>query len=376
MLEGVRNLYLLVAGDCNLTCAYCYAQRGSFGGSPSAMSPETLRTALERFVPTDGTLVVSFFGGEPLLELDLLRQAVAWGDALAAERQTGLRYVLTTNGTLLDDERLDFLKTHISHVAVSLDGCAELTDAGRRFKTGGESVYRTVRRNLQRLNQAGIPYGLRGTIQENRAGELETAFAHLEGLGAASLRVDAAAGAKPWRRENWRTWTDGVCRLNRADMDRLLAGEAPTRAIDIYRVAAHRLAGQKRHYPCLAGQGILAVSTGGDVYPCDHFVGKPSFRMGNVHEPGFPGEDYYRIAERLQFNRVSDRPKCAVCRVRHACGGECPALSLLRQGDIAEPSSSHCSHTRHVLGKLGTLVDAALADPVARERLTAFVKGE
>lgn len=376
MLEGVRNLYLLVAGDCNLTCAYCYAQRGSFGGGSGAMSPETLRTALERFVPTDGTLVVSFFGGEPLLELDLLRQAVAWGDALGAERRTRLHYVLTTNGTLLDDARLDFLKAHVSHIAVSLDGGPAMTDASRRFRVGEESVHRAVVRNLRRLKRAGVRYGLRSTIPEGRAEELGAAAAHLQGLEPASLRIEAAAGARPWRRDHWRAWTEMVTRLNRNALDGIIAGKPPNACGDIYRVAAHRIEGEARHYPCLAGQGVLAVSTGGDVYPCDHFVGEPSFRMGNVHEPGFPGEDYYRIAERLQLNRVSDRPKCAICRVRHACGGECPALSLLRQGDIAEPSPSHCSHTRHVLGKLGTLVDAALADQVARERLTAFVKGE
>ena len=193
MLENLRNLYLLVAGDCNLACAYCYAQGGGFGGGPRAMDAETLRMALDKLVPKDSALVISFFGGEPLLELELLRQAVAWGNTLGAKRGTRLRYVLTTNGTLLDDERLDFLKAHVSHVAVSLDGGQTLTDASRCFKDCEESVYRVVVQNLRRLKSESIPFGLRGTIPAGRADELDAAVAHLQSLGPVTVRVEAAA---------------------------------------------------------------------------------------------------------------------------------------------------------------------------------------
>ncbi|MBN9421635.1 MAG: hypothetical protein BGO63_05305 [Candidatus Accumulibacter sp. 66-26] len=374
MLEDLRNLYLLVAGDCNLACAYCYAEGGSFGGGPRAMSPETLRTALDKLVPEDSALVVSFFGGEPLLEFELLRQAVAWGNALGAERGTRLRYVLTTNGTLLDDDRLSFLKAHVSHVAVSLDGGQALTDASRCFKDYEGSVYRVVVQNLERLKREGIPFGLRGTIPAGRADELDAAVAYLQSLGPVSVRVEAAAGAEPWPREHWHAWTEAVIRSNKRALERLMTGKEPGPAADIYRVAAHRLNGLVRQYPCVAGQGILAVSTGGDVYPCDHFIGDPAFCMGNVRQDDFPGEAYCRIVNLLQANRVDDRPKCANCRVRYLCGGECPARSLSCQGNIADPSPSHCVHTRRVLRRAERLVDTVLADPIGRERLAASVQ--
>lgn len=375
MLEGLQNLYLLVAGDCNLTCSYCYAKRGSFGGSSRAMSPDTMRVALEKLMPGNGSLVVSFFGGEPLLELDLLQQTVTWADALGTRRNTRLRYVVTTNGTLMDDKHLAFLKAYVSHIAVSLDGGPALTDTSRRFTAGEGSVHHAVVQNLARLKQAGIPFGLRGTIPEGRGEELAEAMAHLECLGPASVRVEAADGAKPWSKEHWRIWTEGVCQLNQSAMTRILAGKRPVRAGEIIRVAKHRLAGLKWHYPCAAGQGILAVSTSGDVYPCDHFIGTPAFRMGNVHQDEFPGEDYYRIAERLQLNEVDERPKCANCRVRHLCGGECPVRSLQQESDIAAPSPNHCTHTRRVLRHAEGLVDEALADPTGRQRIVAFAKG-
>lgn len=374
MLENLRNLYLLVAGDCNLACAYCYAQGGGFGGGPRAMDAETLRMALDKLVPKNSALVISFFGGEPLLELELLRQAVAWGNTLGAKRGTRLRYVLTTNGTLLDDERLDFLKAHVSHVAVSLDGGQTLTDASRCFKDCEESVYRVVVQNLRRLKSESIPFGLRGTIPAGRADELDAAVAHLQSLGPATVRVEAAAEAKPWRREHWQAWSEAVIRTNKRALEGLITGKEPGPAADIYRVAAHRLEGLARQYPCVAGQGILAVSTSGYVYPCDHFVGDPAFCMGDVRRDDFPGEAFCRIVKHLQANRVDDRPKCANCQVRYLCGGECPARSLLCQGNIADPSPSHCAHTRRVLRQAERLVDTALADPIGRERLAALLK--
>ena len=375
MSEQLRNLYLLVAGDCNLECSYCYAQQGRSGGGPRAMSPETLRAALEKLIPEETSLLVSFFGGEPLLELDLLHAAVAWGNTLGTERGTRLRYALTTNGTLLDEARLEFIKHHISHVAVSLDGEPALTDASRCFKTGEESVHRTVTHNLQRLRRAGIPYGLRSTIPEGKAGELAAAANHLESLTPASLRIEAATGATPWRREAWQQWTEETVQLGEKSFRQLLSGGRPLLSASVYRTAAYRLRGEKRHYPCLAGQGILAVAPSGDVYPCDHFVGADAFCMGNVRQSGFPGDDYHRVAERLQFNRVDDRPKCTRCRIRHICGGECPAVSLMRQGNIADPSPSYCSHARRIFRRTEEMVDTALTDPAMRNRLIALVKG-
>ena len=373
MHRGLRNLYLLVSGDCNLDCSYCYAQGGQISNGPSAMSPDVLRLALEKLVPHDGSLVISFLGGEPLLELDLLRQAVVLGNALGAERGTRVRYALTTNGTLIDEPRRIFLKDHISHLAVSLDGPPALTDACRRFKSGQGSVGNMVEKNLEYLRQSGVAFGLRATIAESHAEHLLDAAAYLQGLSPASLRIDAATDAKAWSREHWRIWTTQARQLNRHSFSRLMAGKTNGPLGDIYRAAALRLADEKRHFPCLAGRGILAVDTAGDAYPCDHFVGEADFRMGNVQDNDFPSTDFHRVSERFVANGVDHRQRCSACGIRYACGGECPAISLKRQGNIAEPSPNHCTHMRHVLRDAVTLVDAALSDPSTRPRIEALV---
>jgi uncharacterized protein len=370
----VRNVYLVISQDCNLTCGYCYAQGGDFGQGASLMEPETMRAALDRLMPlAEGTLVVSFFGGEPLLNFGLMKETVAYGQWLAAERDVRLVFCLTSNGTLLDDERLAFLKTHVSHIAVSLDGDAEATNTGRRFKHGAGDVHGTVLENIRRLREAGIPFALRGTVGEENAASLEQAAAYLNGLGAVSVRIAPAVQAVEWRRDALRAWTDGYGRLNRASLESILAGEEPVVANELCKVATHRLLGERRVYPCAAGEGVLAVAADGGVYPCDHFVGEDAFRMGSVHDPEFPGPAFSEVAARLKGNSVDRRPRCSRCDVRYDCGGECPAQSFLRRGDIAEPSPSHCAFTKAIVRETVLLLDRA--GQGGRDRIRAFLEG-
>ncbi|MDD5329386.1 MAG: radical SAM protein [Sulfuricella sp.] len=372
----LRNLYLVISQDCNLACGYCYAQGGDFGRGASLMKPETMRAAFDRLLPLAGkTLAVSFFGGEPLLNFELMKDAVAYGQQLAARRDVRFVYCLTTNGTLLDDERLAFLAAHVRHIAISLDGGAAVTNAGRRFKDGGGDVHGTVLANIRRLRKAGIPFALRGTVMEQHAAGLEEAARHLDGLGAVSLRIAPAAAATEWRGDSLRAWTAGYGRLNRASLESIMAGREPVVANELCKVAAHRLLGERRLYPCAAGEGVLAVAADGGVYPCDHFVGTDAFCMGSVHDRDFPGEALRDVAARLKGNTVERRPKCAGCNVRYDCGGECPAQSLLRCGDIAEPSASHCAFTRKIARETASLLEHALADEAGKARLTAFLGG-
>lgn len=372
----LRNLYLVISQDCNLACGYCYAQGGGFGRGASLMKPETVRAAFDRLLPlAGGTVAVSFFGGEPLLNFELMKETVAYGQRLAAQRDVRIVYCLTTNGTLLDDERLAFLKAHVRHIAISLDGDAAATNAGRQFRDGSGDVHGTVLANIRRLREAGIPFALRGTVMEQHAAGLEEAARYLDGLGAVSLRIAPAALAAEWRGDSLRAWTAGYGRLNRASLESILAGEEPVVANELCKVAAHRLLGERRLYPCAAGEGVLAVAADGGVYPCDHFVGADAFRMGSVHNSDFPGKAFHEIAARLKGNSVEQRPRCAGCDVRYDCGGECPAQSLLRRGDIAEPSASHCAFTKKIARETASLLDRAAADEAGKARLKAFLGG-
>lgn len=376
MASQLCNVYLLISGDCNLQCTYCYAQGGGVGGKqPAVMSVETMELSLDKLLPEHTSFVISFFGGEPLLNFDLMRKTVAIGNELGRRRNTSVSYALTTNGTLLEDEHLDFLRENIDYLAVSLDGGQEFTDESRRYKDGEGSVYQAVVNNLRRLERAGIPYGLRGTVPEHLAGMASTVVAHLDSLGARSLRVDPAFGKAPWRPDSHRRWLSCLSGINRHSLECILADEKPSLTSEIYRVAGYRLTkGAERHYPCLAGHGILAVAANGDVYPCDHFVGVPEFCMGNVVAADFPNQQYRRIADQMKGNAVTNRGRCAKCRVKHMCGGECPAHSWVRQGCISDPSPDFCARTRYLIREMEASLDAVLDSEASRQKILSFLE--
>lgn len=372
MVEDLRSLYLLVSGDCNLSCNYCYAGGGDYGRPVRSMSFETLEAALRALLPRNGQLVVSFFGGEPMMNFQLIRQAVALGTQLGKERDTEIKFTLTTNGTLLDTEQLDFLRQHFSHVAVSLDGPPSATNHSRKFKHENADVYDRVVTNLSLLKQAGIPYALRGTIAEELAEGAETAVRHVTTLGASAWRMEPASSTVPWRRKNWRIFVEGMSRLQAESREALLADKPMILAGDFYKAALYRLKGKRQLYPCLAGQGMLAVSPEGDVYPCHRFVAVDSACMGNVHDHDFPNDRYYRMAEVLKRSSVEDREKCHSCSVRYVCGGECP-MHCMARGDIGKVSANHCALKLRTIGETLRFLDETLATQSGRARIEGLL---
>lgn len=374
MVEGLSSLYLLVSGDCNLSCSYCYADGGGYGRPVRAMTSGTMKAALRKLLPRNGRLTVSFFGGEPMMNFDLIRETVVFGSRLGKELNTEIRFAMTTNGTVLDSDQLEFLRSHFSHIAVSLDGGRSITNHGRKFKNEDGDVYGRIVANLALLKQAGVPYALRATIPEERASEAEAAVRHLTTLGGAGWRVEPASGEKPWRRDNWRTFVEGMSRLHAESREALLAGKPMVMAGELYKAAAYRLRGKRQQYPCMAGQGMLAVSTEGDVYPCHRFVAVDSARMGNVHDDDFPGDRYCRVAEGLELNGVDERHKCRRCAVRYVCGGECPVHCMLR-GDMAMPSANHCALKVKTIGETLRFLDETTATPTGRRRIENLLSG-
>lgn len=375
MVEGLGSLYLLVAGDCNLTCSYCYADGGSYGRNNRSMTGETMQAALRKLLPRNGHVVISFFGGEPMLNFDLIRETVAFGNELGKELNAELVYALTTNGTVLEPDQVEFMQQHFSHITVSIDGGRASTNHSRKFRESDGDVYGRIIENLALLKEARIPYSLRGTVSEDHADELEAAVSHMTSLGAVCLRVEPAFQAAPWQPVNWRRLTEGMSRLNHESHRAFLGGKIPLLAGDLYKAATHRLRENRQLYPCVAGQGMLAVSTEGNVYPCNQFVAVDGACMGNVHQDGFPNERFNLIVERLKANTVDARPKCNRCSVRYVCGGECPVHSLLRNGDMSEPSAEHCALKVRLVRENNRFLDDVLAEADGMAKIDNFLSG-
>ncbi|MCK9532016.1 MAG: SPASM domain-containing protein [Gammaproteobacteria bacterium] len=353
MSVALRNLYLLVSQRCNLTCNYCYAEGGHFGESPRLMDGATLRRAFDTMFPlASKSLVVSFFGGEPLLNFRLMQEAVSLGEDMAGKHGLRLRYALTTNGTVVSNDIVAFLREHVDYVAVSLDGDESVTDGQRHFLRGRRSVHATVLETLARFREAGIAFALRATVTESGMQDLLGTVRDFGALGASAIRLVPAFQVPGWKNRRLTRLAEELYAVNRDAMARAVAGEEPCYGEQFYRIRGF-MNGERMHHPCDAANGVLAVAADGGVYPCDHFVGNTAFRMGSVHDSVWPGPEAAGVQALLSGNSVEQRPTCRGCDVRHICGGECPANSVAASGDISRPTTSHCTLMHRLYPAIG-----------------------
>ncbi len=375
MANKLANITLLVAQCCNLRCRYCYAGGGDYGMPTQRMTATTLRRSLEQLLPLAGPrLTLSFFGGEPLLNLPLLQRAVILAQRLGEKAGTDIRFALTTNGTLLEGRALEFVRRHVNSLAVSLDGNAAVNDGTRRFRLGNGSVHAKVVIGLARLRATGASFSLRATVTPETAPFLAESAEYLAGLGAVSLRIVPDFGATTWPENALEALVNGFEAVHRVALTRALNGHSPLGGEALYPILENRLHGIIRTRPCMAGEEVVAVAANGDLYPCDHFVGRAEYAMGNVYDPDFPGPAFTRVQERLAANTTAVRPVCQECTVRDICGGECPAVAT---EDTATPDATFCCFKHETTRRLLLLLEqASLAGelPTALRQLVEIKK--
>lgn len=371
MPEAIANLYLVIAQECNLRCAYCYADGGDFGQATRRMSEATLERALARLLPLAAEQVtVSFFGGEPLLAFPLIETAVARAEALADRLGKRVAFSLTSNGTLIETAMLPFLKAHIAYLAISLDGDAVAN--GGRLRHDGLPSFGAVTERLAWLRAEHIPFALRATLTPaNVDRALETAD-FLVGLGATSVRMLPAHGVA-WPAEARRRLREATAELHRRGLRAVLAGDAPAGCEHLWRHLAWRLTGEDRQRPCLAGGGILAVAADGTLYPCEHFVGVADYAMGHVDDAELPGPAWLTTSARFNRCTVANRPRCAACALAPACGGQCYAEAHAYSPGIERPDPRHCALVRSAQRALEPELACALADQGLAARLHDLV---
>ncbi len=347
---AVGNLALFLTQSCNLACSYCYGDSGTYGGG-GLMSSETGRAAVDWLLASSGDareLRIGFFGGEPLLNLPVLQEVVAYARGRTAACGKEVSFSITTNATLIDDDVAVYLAAERIRPLVSCDGPPEVHDRQRPFKDGRGSHAEVVAA-VQRLRPAFPDLRGRATVYGHT-----DPFAVRRGLDEAGFARHSVFLASPVVLHE-----DGCCReqvereeqvarmlaYRRAESAGLFAAIArrafdpakpPAEVLELDKLAVRR----KRHYGCGVGRGLRAVSVDGGIYPCHRFVGLEEFRMGDVG--GRPAEgptDYHRAV-------VQNLPACRACWARHFCGGGCFYDNLGRTGDMHRADPLFCEQTR------------------------------
>lgn len=340
----VKALCLHIAHDCNLACRYCFAGKGEYNGKTALMSLDVGKKALDFLVAGSGNrrnLEVDFFGGEPLMNFDVVKGIVKYGRELEKKHDKKFRFTLTTNGVLLDDGIMEFANREMSNLVLSIDGRKEVHDR-MRPSINGKGSYDVI---LPRLKKAAESrkqkdYYVRGTFTHFNTDFCEDVL-HLADLGFRQISVEPVV-APPC--EEYAITEDDVPAICR-EYDRLasemLNREREGRGFNFFHFMIDLTGGPcayKRLSGCGSGTEYLAVTPWGDLYPCHQFVGNEQFLLGNIEE-GIKKSD---ICADFKLCNVYSKPKCRDCFAKFYCSGGCAANAYNFHGSILEPYDIGC----------------------------------
>ena len=359
----VKALCLHIAHDCNLACKYCFAEEGEYHGRRALMSFEVGKKALDFLIANSGNRVnleVDFFGGEPLMNWDVVKQLVEYGRSREKECNKKFRFTITTNGVLLNDEIMDFCNREMSNVVLSLDGRKEVNDRMRPFRNGSGSYDLIVPKFQKFAESRGTKdYFVRGTFTRNNL-DFSKDVLHFADLGFKKLSIEpvVADPKEPYsiREEDLPQIMEEYDRLAKEFIKRKKEG----RGFQFFHFMIDLNQGPcvaKRLSGCGSGTEYLAVTPWGDFYPCHQFVGMEDFLLGNLDE----GITNTKVRDEFKLCNVYAREKCRDCFARFYCSGGCAANAYNFSGDITGAYEIGCAMQKKRI-ECAIMIRAALAE--------------
>ena len=362
---NLKALCLHIAHDCNLCCKYCFAGEGEYSGDRSLMSFEVGKRALDFLIEQSGdrkNLEVDFFGGEPLMNFEVVKQLVEYARSIEKEKGKNFRFTLTTNGVLLDDEVMEWANKECYNVVLSLDGRKETNDRMRVTKNNKGSYDLILPKFIKMANlrnQQG--YYIRGTYTHYNK-DFANDILHLADLGFEQLAMEpVVADPKmdyalkesdiPALKEQYDILAKEMCKRNREG-----------KGFTFFHYMIDLEGGPciyKRISGCGVGTDYMAVTPWGDLYPCHQFVGDKKFLLGNV----FDGVKNTEIVNEFKMCNVYSREACQNCFAKLYCSGGCSANAYHTTGKITGTCDMSCElHRKRVENAIMIKVDQMFAE--------------
>ncbi|MBO5031714.1 MAG: thioether cross-link-forming SCIFF peptide maturase [Lachnospiraceae bacterium] len=359
----VKALCLHIAHDCNLKCRYCFAEEGEYHGRRALMSYEVGKKALDFLVANSGSRVnleVDFFGGEPLMNWQVVKDLVAYGRSLEKPHNKKFRFTLTTNGVLLNDDIIEFANKEMANIVLSVDGRKEVNDKMRPL-AGGQGSYDIIMPKFKKVAESRnqTNYYVRGTFTHFNK-DFAADVCHLADMGFQQISVEPVVAPE---NEDYALVEADIPELL-AEYDKLAAEmikrHKEGRGFNFFHFMIDLKGGPcvyKRLSGCGSGTEYLAVTPWGDFYPCHQFVGQEQFLMGNV-DTGITNTD---IREEFKACNVYSKEKCKNCFAKFYCSGGCAANSYNFHGNINDAYDLGCELQRKRV-ECAIMIKAALAE--------------
>ena len=344
----VKALCLHIAHDCNLACRYCFAEEGEYHGRRALMTYEVGKQALDFLIANSGNrrnLEVDFFGGEPLMNWQVVKDLVAYGREQEKLYNKKFRFTLTTNGVLLDDEVMEFANREMDNVVLSIDGRKEVHDFMRPFRKGAGSYDLVVPKFLKFAESRGEKsYYARGTFTRHNL-DFSKDVLHLADLGFDQISVEPVVADE--KEEYALRWEDipRICEEYDTLAKEMIKRRKEGKGFNFFHFMIDLTGGPcvyKRLSGCGSGTEYLAVTPWGDLYPCHQFVGEEKFLMGNVWD-GVKRSD---LCEEFKNCNVYAKENCQDCFAKFYCSGGCAANSYNFHGSINDVYDLGCELQR------------------------------
>jgi len=374
----ITRLVLLITQTCNIKCSYCIAE--AYMGSDSnnrVMNPATACVAIEKvFRSVPDVPRIQFFGGEPLIGFTTIKEAVQASEKYCNAHQARIpAFTITTNGTLIDKEMIEFFKRHNFSVTISLDGPQHINDKQRQFPSG-KGTYDIVKKKIDLLRSAGVEIGIEAVFTDNHRKckeTIESTYEFLLKLGARDICLTPAIGGSPDERLDGdflanleQSYTSSTERI----MDSWLT-DSPIK-IPHWLDILHRLISRngKTHF-CDAGYEGITVDYSGKIFPC-HTLMRNSLYMGSVYDREFPGKDFRRVTALMLQTSKDSFPKCVKCWAKKLCS-PCYGDTFAACGTLSAPRESICIIIRSVTKAILLKVAEFMSDEAKWKRFVESV---
>ena len=360
----VSALCLILATDCNMRCKYCFASGGSYTHVRKKMSIDVAEKSIEFLVRNAGRmkkLTLGFFGGEPLLNFKVLKKAVQYAEEIGIKHNKEFSFSVTTNGTLLNPEMMDFFVEHGFSYIISLDGTKEVNDRFRVFPNGSgtyDVVSAKLKEFINRYPQIQEKIELRGTFTAQTSDISESLY-HLKQLGFDNISLEPCSADDEnfqINEHNLNEVLEEYDKVAKLYLESIKSGDEFS-FFHMHQLFFQVAEGTQRTTQCGAGSGYLAVDPDGAIYPCHRLVGDSRYVMGNI----FKNTIDHRIREIFKQASANHKSDCGRCWAKYICGGGCHATAIQFNDDILKPYNIDCEIMKHRI-KLGVWIYSQLGE--------------
>ena len=338
--DYIKAVCLNIIHGCNLRCKYCFADEGEYHGHKGVMDIDTAKKAIDYVVKRSGprrNIEIDLFGGEPTMIMDTIKEIIAYAREHEKEWKKNIRFTMTTNATLLNDEMMEFMDKEMGNIILSLDGRKEVND-NVRIKVDGSGSYDDILPNIKKMidkRTEGKMYFVRGTFTRANTDFYEDVKAMVnEGFREISIEPVVLENGHPLalREEDLPTIFDNYDKLYEEMRRRKVEGDE----FKFYHFNIDLQGGAcvyKRISGCGAGFEYVAITPQGEVYPCHQFVGKEEYKLGSIWDDTYDAE----LGKKFKKAHIYNKPKCKDCWARFYCSGGCQANNVNFNGDMNIP---------------------------------------